>query len=188
MTNLKQLLDSYNICARFAPGFLFIIAVYFLLGYDIETLQDNSIVFIVLLFILSGVCGFSSATLIKIIEKLLWKIKNPIILYLNLFEKDIYKDLLKKHSNDNNIITCLLENTRGDNKLFWKNISYGFFRNSILLSLVCLYFSHSTEYFYKNICVCVAIILMTFICSFYYAEQAIKSYQEKTYKEKTNAN
>ena len=184
MTDIKQLLDSYNLCARFAPGFLFITAVYFLLEYDVEILQSNSIVFIILLFILSGVCGFSSAAIIKIIEKLLWKIKNPTILYLSLFEKDIYKTLFKKHSNDNNIITYLLEITRGDNKLFWKNVSYGFFRNSILLSLVCLYFSHSTSYFNLNLCVCAAIVVMIFICSFYYTEQMIKSYQEKTYKER----
>lgn len=184
MNDLKQLFGSYNLCARFAPGFLFIIAMYFLLGYDTETLQNNSIVFMILFFILSGVCGFSSASIIKIIEKLLWKIKNPTILYLSIFKKDIYKDLLKKHSNDNNIIIYLLEITRCDNKLLWKNVSYGFFRNSILLSLVCLYFSYYTLYFSLSLYVCVAIVVMTFVCSFYYAEQVIKSYQEKTYKEK----
>lgn len=185
MTDLKQLLDSYNLCARFAPGFLFITAVYFLLGYNIETLQNNSILFIVLLFILSGVCGFISSSLIKFIEQKLWKLWiNPTILYLKRNKKDIYKDLFKKHNNDDNIIIYLLEITRGDKKLFWKNVSYGFFRNSILLSLVCLYFSHSTSYFKLNLCVCVVIVVMTFVCSVYYAEQVIKSYQEKTYKEK----
>ena len=184
MTDLKQLLDSYNLCARFAPGFLFIVAVYFLLGYDLEILQDNSILFLVLLVILSGICGFTSASIIKLIENLLWKIKHPTILYLNLFEKVIYKVLLKKHNNDNNIITHLLGTTRDDKKLFWKNIPYGFFRNSILLSFVCLYFSYPTEYFCKNIFVCISLIFMTLICSFYYANQIIKSYQENSYKEK----
>lgn len=186
MNDLKQLLDSYNICARFAPGFLFVSTMYFLLGYDIKTLQNNRILFVILLFILSGVCGFSSASLIKIIEKLLWKIKNPTILYLSIFEKDIYRDLLKKHNNGNNIITYLLEITRDDNKLFWKNVAYGFFRNSILLSLVCLYFSHSTLYFNLNLWICISIVVMTFVCSVYYAEQVIKSYQEKTYNKKKN--
>ena len=184
MTDLKQLLDSYNLCARFAPGFLFIVAVYFLLGYDIETLQDNSVAFLVLLVILSGVCGFISSSLIKFMELLLWKVKHPTICYLKLFEKKLYEYLFNEHKSDSKIITYLLKTTRDDKKLFWKNISYGFFKNSILLSLACLYFSYPTEYFYKNIFVCIVIIFMTFICSFYYAEQAIKSYQENTCKEK----
>lgn len=180
MNDLKQLFGSYNICARFAPGFLFVLAIYFLLGYDTENLQGNSIIFIVLLFIISGVCGFMSATLIKFIEQKLWKLYgNPTILYLRKNKNELYAKLFKKHKNDDSIMTYILKITRDDNKLFWKNISYGFFRNSIILSWACLYFSYSTEYCHYNIGVCVAILIMTFICSFYYAEQAIESYQEK---------
>lgn len=82
MNDLKRLIDSYSICARFAPGFLFINSTYFLLDWDINNLKDNSILFIVLLIILSGVCGFISASMIKFIERFIWnKFNNPIIRY-----------------------------------------------------------------------------------------------------------
>ena len=151
MNDLKQLFGSYNICARFAPGFLFIISIYFLLGYDIDKLGQNSIIFMVLFIILSGVCGFISATLIKIIERILWKlIGNPTIIYLKIVEKFFYQELLEKYKNDEDIMIDILRTTRDDNKLFWKNIAYGFFRNSILLSLACFYFSYHTQYFATN--------------------------------------
>lgn len=182
MNDLKQLFGSYNICARFAPGFLFIISIYFLLGYDIDKLGQNSIIFMVLFIILSGVCGFISATLIKIIERILWKlIGNPTIIYLKIVEKFFYQELLEKYKNDEDIMIDILRTTRDDNKLFWKNIAYGFFRNSILLSLTCFCFSH-TQYFIANLIVSVATIIMTFVSSIYYAHQAIKSYQEAKHK------
>lgn len=182
MNDLKQLFDSYNICARFAPGFLFIVSIYFLLGYDITNLKDNSIFSIALLVILSGVCGFISATLIKIVERILWKlIGNPTIIYLKIVEKFFYQELLEKHKNDKNVMVDILRTTRDDNKLFWKNIAYGFFRNSILLSLMCFYFSH-TQYFIANLIAFVATIIMTFVCAKDYAHQAIKSYQEAKHK------
>lgn len=186
MNDLRQLFGSYNICARFAPGFLFVLAIYFLLGYDIKNLESNSVILIVLLCIMSSVCGFASAAIMKIIEQKLWNIySNPIILYLKKKNKrDIYEDLLSRHNNDNNIIIHILKVTRNDNRLFWKNVSYGFFRNSILLSLVCLYFSYPTEYCYYNIGVCVATLIMTFICSFYYAREAVKGLREITYHRK----
>lgn len=181
MNDLRQLFGPYNLCARFAPGFLFVLAIYFLLGYDIKNLESNSVILIVLLCIMSSICGFASAAIMKIIEQKLWNIYgNPIILYLKKKNKrDIYEDLLSKHNNDNNIITHILKVTRNDNRLFWKNVSYGFFRNSILLSLVCLFFSYSTKYCCYNMLICITILVMTFICVFYYAEQAIKSCQEK---------
>lgn len=52
-----------------------------------------------------------------------------------------------------------------------------FFRNSILLSLVCFCFSH-TKYVVTNLAVFIATIIMTFLCAMYYAHQAIKSYKE----------
>lgn len=180
MNNLRQLFGSYNICARFAPGFLFVLAIYFLLGYNTENLQGNSIIFIVLLFIISGAFGFISAALAKLIEQKLWKLYgNPTILYLRKNKNKLYTKLLKKQKNDDSIMTYILKITRDDNNLLWKNISYGFFRNSILLSLVCLFFSCSTKYCCYNILICITILVMTFICVFYYAEQAIKSCQEK---------
>lgn len=149
MNDLKQLLDSYNICARFAPGFLFIISICFLLGYDIKNFKSNSIFSIALLIILSGVCGFVSASIIESFQRFVWgKFNNPIIRYLKKKEKELYRKLLDKYKDtkeekeiNNSIVTEILKCTRGDNKTFWKNISYGFFRNSILLSFICLFFS-----------------------------------------------
>lgn len=88
MTDLKQLFGSYNLCARFTPGFLFILAVYFLLGYGIEKLETNSIIFITLIIILSIISGFTSASLIKFVERLIWKKCNPIIYYLKSHPKN----------------------------------------------------------------------------------------------------
>lgn len=195
MNDLKQLLDSYNICARFAPGFLFIISICFLLGYDIKNFKSNSIFSIALLIILSGVCGFVSASIIKFAERFIWdKFNNPIIRYLKKKEKELYRKLLDKYKDtkeekeiNNFIVAEILKCTREDNKTFWKNISYGFFRNSILLSFICLFFSYSSkyyQYFYINIAICLFILLMTFISAGYYAHQIIESYKEITFKDK----
>lgn len=188
MNDLKQLLDSYNICARFAPGFLFITSIYFLLGYDIKKLKDNSIFSIVLLIILSGVCGFVSASIAKLVERFIWyKLNNPIIRYLKKKEKGLYNELLSKRKEEKNIVINIKKYTRKDNKLFWKYIYYGFFRNSILLSFICLFFSYSSkycQYFYINIAIFLFILLMTFISAGYYAHQIVESYKEITLKDK----
>ena len=181
MTYLQQLFGPYNLCARFAPGFLFLIGVYLLEGYSLEKLQNNSIIYIVILVILSATFGFISSSIIKIIERRLWGyFGNPIILYLKRKEEILYKDLLNRYKEDNTVVACVLKKTREDSKLFWKNVSYGFFRNSILLSLCCLYFSYSTIYFCRNVVVCLFVIIMTCVCTFYYAQQAIESYREIT--------
>ena len=195
MNDLKQLLDSYNICARFAPGFLFIISICFLLGYDIKNFKSNSIFSIALLIILSGVCGFVSASIIKFAERFIWdKFNNPIIRYLKKKEKELYRKLLDKYKDtkeekeiNNFIVAEILKCTREDNKTFWKNISYGFFRNSILLSFIRLLFSYSSkycQYFYINIAIFLFILLMTFISAGYYAHQIIESYKEITLEDK----
>ena len=161
MTYLQQLFGPYNLCARFAPGFLFLIGVYLLEGYSLEKLQNNSIIYIVILVILSATFGFISSSIIKIIERRLWGyFGNPIILYLKSKEEILYKDLLNRYKEDNTVVACVLKKTREDSKLFWKNVSYGFFRNSILLSLCCLYFSYSTIYFCRNVVVCLFVIIM----------------------------
>lgn len=184
MNDLRQLFGSYNICARFAPGFLFILAMYFLLGYDIKKLESNSIVFIMLIVILSIISGFTSASLIKFIEWLIWKKFNPTINYLKMHHKELYENLLLKYKDDKQIAVNILVATRDDNKLFWKNIAYGFFRNSILLSFVVLFFSKNTQYFYWNFLICLFIVFMTFVSTCYYTHQVIESYQEI----QTNAN
>lgn len=179
MTDLKQLFGSYNICARFAPGFLFIVALYFLLDDDIRRLESNGIIFIILIVILSAVSGFISASIIKLLERYFWrKFGNPTICYLKSQHKNLYEELLLKHKDDKQIMIYILVVTRGDSKLFWKNIAYGFFRNSILLSLICLFFSWNTQYFYWNLGICLGIVYMTFLTTYYYAHQAIQSYQE----------
>lgn len=98
MNDLKQLFGSYNICTRFAPGFLFITSICLLLGYDIKNLQDNSIFAMVLLTILSGVCGFVSASIIESAQRFVWwQFNNPIIRYLKKKEKKLYIKLLNKY-------------------------------------------------------------------------------------------
>ncbi|HEB9279512.1 hypothetical protein [Campylobacter jejuni] len=88
--------------------------------------------------------------------------------------------MYEKIKNDKCIMTCILKITRDDTKLFWKNVSYGFFRNSILLSLSSLCFSYKTDYFLWILAICIFIIFATFIMSKYYAHQAIESYKEIT--------
>mgnify|MGYP004491286153 CR=1 FL=1 len=88
---------------------------------------------------------------------------------------------------EKNIITKIKKYTRKDSKTFGKNISYGFFRNSILLSFICLYFSYfykTHKYFYINIAICLFILLMTFISARYYAHQIVESYKEITLEDK----
>lgn len=120
MTDLK-LFGTYNLCARFAPGFLFIVLVYTLKGYDLSRLETNSFVYIVTIVILSFICGSISAGIIKIAERLLWrKFGNPTIIYLKCYKKDLYNGLFKKFGNDDAIITEILRVTRNDEKLLWK--------------------------------------------------------------------
>ncbi|MBO6091485.1 MAG: hypothetical protein J6P00_04635 [Acetobacter sp.] len=181
MTYLQQLFGPYNLCARIAPGFLFLISVYLLKGYSLAKLQNNSIIYIAILIILSATFGFISSSIIKIVERCLWGyFGNPIILYLKRKEKTLYKELLNVCKEDNIVVACILKKTREDSKLFWKNVSYGFFRNSILLSFCCLYFSWSTSYRRENVTIFLFVIGMTFVSSFYYAQQAIESYREIT--------
>lgn len=189
MTDIKQLFGSYNICARSAPGFLFVVALYFLLGYDIRYLESNSVVFIILIITLSNVAGFTSSTLIKVVEQqCIWRIfGNPTILYLKCCQEELYKELLEKYKDDNKIMTDIRKTTREDSKLFWKNVNYGFFRNSVLLSIACLFFSYQTQYFCWNLGICLFVVFMTCVSSYYYAHQAIESYKEITLKDKANA-
>lgn len=178
MTDLK-LFGTYNLCARFAPGFLFIVSIYILKGYDLTKLETNSFVYIVAIVILSFACGSTSANIIKIAERLFWgEFGNPIIIYLKYRKKDLYDGLFKKFRNDDVVKTEILKATREDEKLLWKNILYGFFRNSILLSIVSMYFSYSVGYFCTNFIVFLLIIVMTSLSSFLYAQQAIESYIE----------
>ena len=184
MTDLQRLFGSYAICIRIAQGFLFVLALYFLLRYDIAYLESNSVIFITL----STVVGFISSILIKIVGQCIWRIfGNPTILYLKCYQIEIYKKLLDEHKNDEDIRIHILATIRGDSKLFWKNIAYAFFRNSILLSIVCLFFSCQTKYFYWNLGICLFVVFMTCVSSYYYAHQAIESYKEITPKDKANA-
>ncbi|MBF7066833.1 hypothetical protein IY885_00940 [Campylobacter volucris] len=123
--------------------------------------------------------GFLSSAIIKEAEQKIWRYRgNPTINYLKNNEKDLYKRMYEKIKNDKDIMTCILKSTRDDTKLFWKNVSYGFFRNSILLSLLPLYFSYKTDYFLWILAICILIVFVTFIMSRYYAQQAIESYKE----------
>lgn len=181
MNDFKNFLGTYNICARFTPGFLCLLSIYILLGFDIKKLETNSIFYICTFVILSSILGFLSSSIIKIIEQKIWKsCGNPTINYLKNNEKDLYERMREKIKNDKDIMTCILKITRNDTKLFWKNVSYGFFRNSILLSLFSLYFTYKTDYFLWNIVICVFIICATFQMSKYYTHQAIESYKEIT--------
>ncbi|HFP7505937.1 TPA: hypothetical protein ACHD73_001947 [Campylobacter jejuni] len=181
MNDFKNFLGTYNICARFTPGFLCLLSIYILLGFDIEKLKTNSIFYIGIFIILSSILGFLSSSIIKIIEQKIWKhYGNPTINYLKNNEKDLYEKMYEKIKNDKCIMTCILKITRDDTKLFWKNVSYGFFRNSILLSLSSLCFSYKTDYFLWILAICIFIIFATFIMSKYYAHQAIESYKEIT--------
>lgn len=178
MIDLKQLFDAYNLCARFAPGFLFVVALIFLNGEKTLLFQDNSPILITLIIILSGVSGFISASFIKFIEQSIWKhFGNPVICHLKRNDKKLYLHLRKEHG-EKEIVGYMKKITRGDDKLLWKNIAYGFFRNSIPLSLLCLLFSYASKYFYFNVCVVILVVTMTCFCSYCYAHQIIESYKE----------
>lgn len=179
MIDLKQIFDAYNICARFTPGFLFVFALFFLEGEQDIFFQQKSVFFIVLIIMLSSISGFLSASLIKMLEQLIWNnCGNPTIKYFKKKAPELYEQISKKHGEEG-VISHIKAETRGDTKLLWKNIAYGFFRNSILLTLSTLPFSYTGKYFYINIQIVFVVIAMTTICSRYYAQQALESYKEK---------
>ncbi len=145
MIELKQLFGAYNVCARFTPGFLFVFALFFLKGEQNTFFQQNSVFFTMLIVMLSSISGFISASLIKIFEQLLWsKCENPTIKYFKKEAPELYEKICQKYG-EKEAIPHIRVKTRDDAKLFWKNIAYGFFRNSILLSLVTLPLSYSNE-------------------------------------------
>ncbi|MBM0604168.1 hypothetical protein [Helicobacter pylori] len=90
----------------------------------------------------------------------------------------LYEKICQEHG-EKEAISHIRAKTRDDAKLFWKNIAYGFFRNSILLSLATLSLSCSSEYFYLNISIILITIAMTKIYSENYAQQALESYKER---------
>ncbi|BEG58044.1 hypothetical protein NHP21005_17320 [Helicobacter sp. NHP21005] len=93
----------------------------------------------------------------------------------------MYARLCEEYT-EKDIVVHIKGVTRGDERLLWKNIAYGFFRNSILLSLVSLWFSWASGYFYINLIVVVVLMGVTYSCFHYYAQQAIESYKEKGIK------
>lgn len=111
MNDLKNFLGTYNICARFTPGFLCLLSIYILLGFDIEKLETNSIVYIGIFVILSSILGFLSSSIIKTIEQKMWKsCGNPTINYLKNNEEDLYKKMYDKLQSDKNIIILYFKN------------------------------------------------------------------------------
>ncbi len=82
------------------------------------------------------------------------------------FLKKKPQNYMKKYEEhgEKEAISHIRAKTRDDTKLFWKNIAYGFFRNSILLSLATLSLSCSSEYFFMNISIILITIAMTKIC------------------------
>ncbi len=97
------------------------------------------------------------------------------------FLKKKPQNYMKKYEEhgEKEAISHIRAKTRDDTKLFWKNIAYGFFRNSILLSLATLSLSCSSEYFFMNISIILITIAMTKICSENYAQQTLESYKER---------
>lgn len=179
MIDLKHLFDAYNICARFTPGFLFVFTLFLFEGKQNTFFQQDSVFFVVLIIMLSSISGFLSASLIKILEQFIWNnCGNPTIRYFKKKAPEVYEQIYQEYG-EAGVIPHIKSKTRGDVKLLWKNISYGFFRNSILLALIALPFSHTSKYFCINIQVAVVVIVMTAICSRYYAQQALESYREK---------
>lgn len=179
MIDLKHLFDAYNVCARFTPGFLFVFALFFLEGKQNIFFQQNSVFFIMLIIMLSSIFGFLSASLIKMLEQFIWNnCENPTIKYFKKEAPELYEQIYHEYG-DKKAISHIKATIRGDTKLLWKNIAYGFFRNSILLALAILPFSYTGKYFYINIQIVFVVIIMTVICSRYYAQQALESYKEK---------
>ncbi|KHL80864.1 hypothetical protein [Helicobacter pylori] len=179
MIELKQLFGAYNVCARFTPGFLFVCALFFLKGEQNTLFQQNSVFFTMLVVMLSSIFGFISASSSKMLERFIWsKCENPTIKYFKKEAPKLYEKICQEHG-EKEAISHIRAKTRDDAKLFWKNIAYGFFRNSILLSLATLSLSCSSEYFYLNISIILITIAMTKIYSENYTQQALESYKER---------
>ncbi len=106
------------------------------------------------------------------------KCENPTIKYFKEEAPKLYEKICQEHG-EKEAISHIRAKTRDDTKLFWKNIAYGFFRNSILLSLATLSLSCSSEYFFMNISIILITIAMTKICSENYAQQTLESYKER---------
>lgn len=180
MSSIQKLLGPYNICARFAPGYLFLLSIGWICGeVDFIDFESNSILYAGTIIMLSGIVGFMSSSVIKIIESILWRVfGNPTIIYLRFSNNELYKNMVDKYKNDKKILIEILKETRGDDRLFWKNISYGFFRNSIVLVLVLSYLLCQKGFIFYSVAASLFIIFMAFISSIYYAKQAIDSYIE----------
>lgn len=177
--DLIKLLDRYNIFARIAPAFLFGYCTYLVFGINLVFLNNaNSFILVPLaVFVLYPISMFSTFTSKKI-EDFFWKkYGNPLVRHLKKSNPTLYQEL-SLEKNDDEIVKLLLKTTRPDEKVFWKNVSYGFFRNALPLSFVFAIISFFTPYFYYA-CIWLAINFFSILlATSYFANQVIDSYLE----------
>lgn len=178
--DLMKLFDRYNIFARIAPAFLFSYFTLLIFGVNLLFLSNvNSFIFVSLvLFALYPLSMFASIASKKV-ETFVWnKYGNPIIVCLKKRDLQLYNNLLSEHNNNDGIVKFLLGTTRPDEKVFWKNVTYGFFRNALPLSIVFTVISFFTPYFYYACIWLVANVLAIIGSTRYFANQVIDSYLE----------
>lgn len=175
-----KLFDRYNIFARIAPAFLFGYCTYLVFGINLVFLNNaNSFILVPLVvFVLYPISMFSTFTSKKI-EDFFWKkYGNPIIVRLKKRDSQLYNNLLSEHNNNDGIVKFLLGTTRPDEKVFWKNVTYGFFRNALPLSIVFTVISFFTPYFHYA-CIWLVVNVLAIIGSTqYFVNQVIDSYLE----------
>jgi len=181
---------NYEFIARYLPALIFTII------FEISILYFNKITFDLGIFDLAKIPLFIMFSLIiAVIPKIIsinvsgylqtvyWnKCGNSTIKFINNTNNLLYKDLVNKFKNDDELISKLLKETRGDKKLLSKNIFYGFFRNFSFLVLIFLiinliYFKY---FIIENIILMVFSMIMIYISSQRYSEQICKCYIEKT--------
>lgn len=181
---LFKKIGTYNIFARFLPSFLYV--CYFdmlnekIISRTIANFLDIHI--LIILAIVAIPFALISAMISSLIQQFIWrKLGNPIIKTFKKTDLKLFKKLKNKYHEDYKIISHILSVTRQDEKLLMKNIFHGFFRNSIILSLLvtaimCLI---NYDYFlYANIFIFCFNLIFSFLSAVYYRKQLFNSYME----------
>ncbi len=200
-------IDTYELGARYTPAFIF--EILFLYSFsshlkflNLKTLEQVnkliplSIYAPIIILIFSFPIKAILRLLGEIIENIIWSLKQPTIVYIsrgknlenisiNLEEcpkRSSLKQLIDDKDCHRFLIEFLKAKTRNNNKLKYKLIEYGFFKNMfagfLLLSLLDIIFLKIYYLFYAFCSV--LFFVATLIYSYYsYPKQLINSFLEE---------
>ena len=180
--------NEYELKARYFPAAIFtlsleimIVAKYYpILGIGYLDILKIPLIIFTSLFIalLPKFCG---AILSGYLQTIYWdRYGNTTIKYLKKSTNEVYKNLLERYNNEDQLLSDMLKITREDRLLFSKNIIYGFMRNFSFLVLCLLVINYIYfDYFIKeNLFLLLFLGICLYISSQRYAEQILKSYVE----------